>query len=197
MVYRTSSREGPILQGEIISDISIFVAAPGYHLPQWSGAGSVIRSPWAVVLSQDCDLEQDYRNRYGAEGRSEMRILENILLCPARTAAEVFIKIKGQGTTVREYVEHNKNERYQYLSRVPTEQDAAGKGIDPLILDFKRYFTVSTGDLYEQVQTTAIRRCVLLPSYLEHLTTRFCYFQYRVALPDDHHRVDRKTSGTT
>ena len=102
------------------------------------------------------------------------------------TQAEQFIDtIKG--SDIKKRIRQNKDERYQYLRVVQPEQDALGEGFPGLLLDFKRYFTLSTGDLYNQVQTTAKRRAVLSPSYLEHLSTRFFYFQARVALPQDHY----------
>ena len=47
-------------------------------------------------------------------------------------------------------------------------------------------FTLPTEEVYRQLALSGQRRAVLRPPYLEHLSTRFHYFQFRVALPGDH-----------
>jgi len=52
-------------------------------------------------------------------------------------------------------------------------------------IDFKRYFTLPTAEVYYQIQRQAARRCCLRSPYLEHLSTRFHAYQQRLALPED------------
>ena len=155
-------------------------------------SGRVEFYPFVFVLSQDCDLEQDFLARKGEPGHSPNNLMSSVLLCEGQDALQVLSKLKDQGSKVREYIMQNKHERYHYVSAVPSNLDLAGTGIAPLILDFKQYVTVSTAEIYVQTQATARRRGILLPSYLEHLSTRFCYYQFRVALPKDHHRIDQE-----
>jgi hypothetical protein len=83
-------------------------------------------------------------------------------------------------------VKTNKDERYQFLEKVPSESDALGKGLPELGIDFKRYFCLPTDEAYYRLETDAMRRCRLRSPYLEHFSTRFSYFLSRVALPNDH-----------
>lgn len=91
------------------------------------------------------------------------------------------------GKDIKKRIYQNKDERYQYLRAIEPAQDVLKEGLQSMILDFKRYFTLATDDLYYQLETTAKRRAVLNSPYLEHLTTRFFNFQARVALSEDHY----------
>jgi hypothetical protein len=56
-----------------------------------------------------------------------------------------------------------------------------------MAIDFKRYFTLPTDELYLRVERQETRRrCGLKSPYLEHLSARFSCFLSRVALPEDH-----------
>jgi hypothetical protein len=142
--------------------------------------------PFAMVVSQDCDLTQDYKVR--REGRLDSdKILPNILLCEVITAAELRGN-PGEGFNKDQWkrIKQNKDERYQFLEKVPADCDALGVGLPELGIDFKRYFSMPTDEIYFRVETEARRRYHFISPYLEHLSTRFSYFQYRIALPTDH-----------
>jgi len=86
-------------------------------------------------------------------------------------------------------VQQNKDERYQVLQNVPLDADALGIGVVALGIDFKRYFTLPTAEVYRQLELrleNCSRRTVLLSPYLEHFSVRASGFQCRVALPIDH-----------
>ena len=84
-------------------------------------------------------------------------------------------------------ITQNKNERYQCIESVPSEQDSAGEGLAALGIDFKRYFTLPTDELYKRIALGLVRRrCRLKTPYAEQLASRFFYFQSRIALPQDH-----------
>ena len=84
-------------------------------------------------------------------------------------------------------VRENKDERFHYLRLVRSEEDALSQGLPYLAVDFKRYFTIPTDEMYAQLQAEARRRARLVSPYLEHFCSRFAYFQQRIALADDHH----------
>src|SRR6185312_5761394 len=84
----------------------------------------------------------------------------------------------------------NKDERYHFLQNIRQCEDAAGQGISALGIDFKRYLTIATDELYRRVELGECqRRARLQTPYAEHLSARFCYYQSRVALPRDHDRA--------
>jgi hypothetical protein len=140
--------------------------------------------PFAIVMTQDCDLEQDFNFRTGTvQGSSP---LANILFCEAMATADFKAKVP-QGKDIWKRVIQNKDERYQCLEAVPPGQDLAGTGIPSLGCDFKRYFTVPAEEVYYRIKLSQVaRRSRLITPYAEHLLSRFCIFQSRVPLPENH-----------
>lgn len=179
-IYQPSPGPGACLcQGEILTG---FVR---YRLDPASLGGqelSLLRVNYAyvVVLSQACDLTQEFNGRNDKKGQ-----LPDILFCNVPTARELKDATPGMNTTIWDRVKKNKDERYHFLEKVPAECDLRGEGIPELTVDFKRYFTLPVEEVYYQL-TNECRRCVLCPQYLEHLSSRFSYFMGRVALPRDH-----------
>jgi len=141
-----------------------------------------ITHPFSVVLSQECDLGWDYVER--SKDGSETKNLNNVLLCSAHEERDIR-DAKNLTSSIFKRVKQNKDERFQYLEECSPEIDRQETGVPPLVLDFKGYFTIPTEHLYEQVKQNA-RRCCLCTPYAEHLSSRFAYFQSRLALPRDH-----------
>lgn len=181
------SIHGDLRQGEIISDLPEL----RLNLDRFVSTGEAVLDiethPYAIVVSQDCDLMQDYDARQGKDVAAD-KLLPNILFCEATTAA----LLRGRSDINKDVWRRavtNKNERYQVLEAVPSELDALGVGLPALGVDFKRYFSLPREEAYHRVSAEASRRCRLINPYLEHFCTRFFYFQYRVALPADHQIV--------
>ena len=178
---RSGSAE--LCQGETISELlqpELEIASVGVAEPI-----RVSRKlhPFAVILSQGCDLGLDFKARAGQV--KEDKLLPNVLFCEVFTAAE----LKGSGTMNSQIwgrVQKNKDERYQFLQKVEPIYDAVGLGLPEVGIDFKRYFTLPTDEVYAQLQKTTRRRCRLLSPFLEHLSTRFAHYLCRVALPVEH-----------
>jgi len=143
-----------------------------------------------VVMSQDCDLEQDYVRRQGAAAGT----LPNVLFCDVYRAEILRAKLHGEVQLSRQdwkkRIAQNQNERFHYLQRVEPNEDLRGQGLPALAIDFKIYFSLPTDELYARLGQGAVqgalRRCRLNTPYTEHLAHRFYKFQSRVALPQDH-----------
>jgi hypothetical protein len=149
-----------------------------------------VNHPFAIVLTQDCDLDQDWKARHaGTElGPSVSQGgLPTILFAEMNTAESLRGRVGASDLWKR--VRQNKDERYQFLESVPPDEEALSEGLPELGVDFKRYFTIQRDEAYKRIEEQARRRCRLVSPYLEHLTTRFCYYQFRVALPEDHRSV--------
>jgi hypothetical protein len=139
-----------------------------------------------VVMSQDCDLQQDFDRREAAEGGT----LPNILFCDVYPAETLRAKLQSQDQLSRKdwkkRIAQNQNDRFHYLQKVEPNQDLHSHGLSALALDFKIYFTLPTDELYARLAHGILRRCTLNTPYVEHLAHRFFKFQSRVALPRDH-----------
>lgn len=192
LFYIASPSEGPLLQTEILSSVTeyrlVLESISSDDEPEFE---SVIHQ-YAIIVSQDCDLEQDYRHRteLKAEGKpievEDEKLLPSVLLCEVGPESAISSAMKG--TTVRDRFRQNKEERYQFLKAVESDFDAENSGIEAMGIDFKRYFSVPTEELYAQLSGDCKRRCSLAPQYLEHLSRRFTNHLSRVALPKDHYR---------
>lgn len=183
------SNQGALRQCEIISDLLEPIVEPGSIRDQ--GDGPLVRRqmhPFAVVVSQDCDLEQDFQARQGAQ-ISQDKLLQNVLFCDVFEIWELITTNSLHARELRKRLINNKDERHHFLERIAAEYDSQGVGLPDLGIDFKRYFSLSTEEIYKQLSdpnASAKRRCRLHSPYLEHLSTRFCYYQFRIALPIDH-----------
>lgn len=146
--------------------------------------------PYAIILSQDCDLEQDFRIRNSDPAtQRETDKVSNVLFCEVVTAENMrgVANVTGITTEIWKLIRQNKNDRYHFLEQVAAAQDATGAGLPELGLNFKRYFTIPTAEVYRQLEINiAQRRCRLISPYLEHLSDRYGNYLTRIALPEDH-----------
>lgn len=184
-IYVASPTQGELRQGEILTDL---VQA---HLDIETVDDSSIpkinlrKHPYAIIVSQDCDLLQDYRARNGGAVKPD-KLLPNILFCEVTTAEELCLGRPSMNSREQKLFAMNKVERYHFLQKVPPEADALQQGLPELGIDFKRFFTIPTDEVYKRLTFEARRRCFMNSPYLEHLSDRFSYFQQRIALPEDH-----------
>jgi hypothetical protein len=182
--YARSLNGERLWQGEILSNlIQARVSLDSVGSPDPPKVDEMTH-PFAVVLTQDCDLLTDYNLRFRrATTGSE---IPNILFCEVTTAESLRARLNPGSQNWKRIIQ-NKDERYQCLEGVPIDQDAAGHGADPLGIDFKRYFTIPTDEVYKRLELGQVdRRSRLISPYLEQFATRFFYYQYRVALPENH-----------
>lgn len=141
--------------------------------------------PYAVIVTQDCDLEQDARAR-ADEHAGKGGLVHSLLLVVASEFENA--KDRFAGSDIRKRARQNKDDRYQFLSPVPAGDDVSGAGIPALVLDFKRLFAYPTPELLGAIERGETRRRTrLFTPYAEHLSDRFGHFVQRVGLPRDHH----------
>ncbi len=180
-IYRPSPVNGPLLQGEILSGI----LQPILTIPENSAEAQefeVKDHPWVIVISQDCDLDQDHKKGLGSS-------LPNILLSEVSSAEAANQLIKSQGGPGAQRwdrIKKNNEPRYHFLEKSQPEDDTERLGLEEFVIDFKRYFTLPSKELYAQLERQGKRRCVLNSPYLEHLAHRFHSYHSRVALDADH-----------
>lgn len=187
-IYTASISGSSLRQAEILSDVIEFrLTLDSLQNRKEAAEVRPTKHPLAIIITQDCDLEQDFFARFPVAPRKVMaaRFLPNILLCHVVTVPEL-MAITPPGSDIWNRVKQNKDERYHVLESVPASQDALGIGMPSMGIDFKRLLTIPTDEVYAQLEMQARRRCVLASPYLEHLSTRFAYFLLRVALPRPH-----------
>lgn len=182
-IYRTAATDQPLRQGEILSDLRRFRVEPVTVADEAPGLIEV-HYPYAVIITQDCDITQQGRPAPGSDPA-----LPCVLLAEVTTARSLRHGVpKNINSEAWKLVRQNREERYHFSEAVPKEFDAAGEGLEELAIDFKRYLAVPTDELYVLLDKgRARRRCVLNSPYMEHLCFRFGAYLGRIALPRPHH----------
>lgn len=191
-IYCPSDAIGTALrQGEIITNL----VQVRLNLEELKGGNLLadrIEHPFAIVLTQDCDCIQDHSSRLTSSGNST-RETPNIVFGEVHTAdwmRDGNNPRKIDSDIWKRGVKGNKNERYHFLEAIRAEEDAQNEGLPELTIDFRRYFSIPTDEVYFRIEIgEARRRCRLVSPYLEHLGARFSFFSQRVALPRDHESI--------
>jgi hypothetical protein len=189
--YKISVTDSRFRQGEILSGVNQYIVTPTSPTDGAAGVVTTVvskRHPFAVIITQDCDLAQDFTGRCSVEEKLQKLKIPNVLLCEVDLADNMRGNgVVPQGSEIWKNVTQNKNERFEFLRSLPSEDDLSGEGLAPLLCDFKKVFSVPTDVLYLQAKGVATRRAYLLTPYAEHLSTRYAYFLSRIGLPLDHH----------
>lgn len=180
-IYRPSVG-GAIRQGEIVTNI-IQLKLDLKTINDDPKRLTPVIHPIAIIVSQDCDLDWDYRARQGQA--DSQKNLPNVLFCSVARAEDLRTQ-DGINSSIWKQIQINKNERYHFFQKVAPAQDAIHEGLPEMGVDFKIYFTLPADEVYKRLETEAKRRCCLVSPYLEHFASRFYYFQSRIALPEEH-----------
>jgi hypothetical protein len=172
-------------QGEILRDVDFIEYAVQRH-------GiieiSVITFPNVVVLTQDCDLQQDYGVRWSRTERPKNhdKKLFSALVAPLYNYDHFLLgehlsdlgmsMQKVDSKTNKQNLHNNMLPRYHYLG--------FGKSapIVPSVVDFKHYFSVNIEHMKRDIRTKFV--CRLAPLHREDLSQRFAAFLSRIGLPD-------------
>ena len=161
--------------------------------------------PYAALLTQECDLEQDWRayikiqesnSENQDERKSEDKILRHLIFAPCYVLAQF-----KEGTHVANRKMHkwnsgdiksmrsnDKNIRFHYL---PQDNEVQ---LPEFIIDFKHYFTVERDSIYS-VAKSEVYICSLKPLFREDLSHRFAFYLSRIGLPEEDQR--EPTSATS
>jgi hypothetical protein len=139
--------------------------------------------PLVIVLTQDCDLEQDWNNR---EKPTQSTRLLSVLVAPLYNAEHVFdgehlteIGIRTEpinrrrspGTTLMQ----NERPRYHYVD-FPDDVPLVAS-----VVDFKHYFSIRVADLQKVRRTSFV--CRMSDLFREDISQRFAAYLGRIGLP--------------
>ena len=184
MVKVRTQNVSRVCQGDILRDVEHIE-----HVHEASGVIEVskIVFPLVIVLTQDCDLEQDYRVRWSRKKVSNNdKMLFSVLVAPLYNVEHVYggehlsdlemrmqtiIKNRTPGNSLR----LNETARYHYLE-FPDELQ-----IVPSVIDFKHYFSVHITYLKRIKMRHFV--CKVAELYREDISQRFANFLSRIGLP--------------
>ena len=184
-------RQGEILTNVVelrikLENITEVNAGNGYS------ADPVIH-PFAIIVSQDCDLEQHYNFKFHKNG-NHRHDLPSILFCQAEDVdsfrkSELYRSL-FKSNTFQGNFKNNDVFRYHFIQEIPAKYDARMCGLPELGIDFKRYFSMPADEVYDRIKLAHTqRRSVLKSPYRDHFSQRFYNFNNRIALPEEYESV--------
>lgn len=152
-----------------------------------------ISFPYVVVLTQDCDLQQDSDNRKRVKhdpSNNQDKFLISVLVAPVYNTehfrvgehlSELSISMRPinwkrhKPSTEATNILNSQNPRYHHL------EFSSDLGIPDSIIDFKHYFSVNINylDMLRPRQFV----CAIAPIYREDLCQRFSNYLSRIGLP--------------
>jgi hypothetical protein len=184
MVKIKNSKQGRLRQGDIYKNVEYveYIVEKEGNLEI-----SKISFPFIIVLTQDCDLEQDYKVRWAIKkpSNSDKRLF-SVIVAPLYNEEHFYIgehlkdlgyemeKIKKTGTK-GELIGKNEIPRYHYVKFPPITPIANS------IIDFKHYFSVN-GEYLKRMKSTNYV-CQIAELYRESISQRFANYLARIGLP--------------
>ena len=153
---------------------------------------SKIIFPFVIVLTQDCDLEQDYKIRYPkTPPQTKDKQILSVLVAPIYNVEHVYsgehldqlgmnMRLIHRRHTEGNFLVKNKLPRYHYLD-FPSELQIA-----PSVVDFKHYFSVNVKYLKRKNSDFV---CQVSPLFREDISQRFASYLARIGLPE----IERKS----
>ena len=140
--------------------------------------------PYVVILTQDCDLEQDFKYRTTTVKNND-KILQSILVCPAYGwedftkgdhLKDFELKMEVITSDKKKLIRTQQVPRFHYLEEDSESQTPA------LVIDFKHYYTLPV----EFLRHIYIKHYVSSMNELfrESLSQRFSFYLSRIGLPE-------------
>lgn len=175
-----------VRQGDIYSNVPYYES---YKELNGEFELAVYEFPYVLVLTQDCDLEQNKNVRVEKKELSSQGLIPNdkhlisIIVVPLYNSEHLFLgqhlnklKIDAHKHTSdqRKIIKQNKNQRYHYIE---FKDDVV---VPNSVIDFKHYFSISL----DWLESNSLNRiCGINPIYRELISQRFSNFLSRIGLP--------------
>ena len=152
---------------------------------------SQIVFPQVIVLTQACDLQQDFNARKKLEeskAGNHDKFLISVIVAPLYNFEEfrqgshleqlgLLMEPKGRrNKSLCDNIIKNENKRYHYLNF------ASDVALVESVIDFKHYFTVTVNYLNNIYGSNYV--CSIDTLYRESISQRFSNFLARIGLPD-------------
>lgn len=184
MAFHYIPSESPHLrQGEIIEnliELRPFIS-PGETIDVKQDTPLTrIDHKYAIIVSQDCDLEWDYKARQ--DDPNDARLISHVLFCDLFLEDEIH-EPRGLTHELWKRVRQNQDERYHLFDEAPVGE--TGQTLPKLFVDFLATFSLPTEFVYSLTSSGHVTRIGFLPHpYLQDFTHRLYSFLGRVAIPD-------------
>lgn len=186
MIRVKRKKPSRISQGDIYRDVE--------HIEYVSEKSGVVEIskvifPLVIVLTQDCDLEQEHRVRWSKNKKpsSHDKWLISVLIAPLYNAEHVYqgehlsdlemvMQKINKGKTQGKNLRNNETPRYHYLEFPENVPIVAS------VIDFKHYFSVNVK--YLRAIKTNNFVCSVSELFREDISHRFSSYLARIGLPE-------------
>lgn len=173
-----------VRQGDVFSKIPYYES---YREFNGEFELNIFEFPYVIVLTQDCDLEQNAAAR--EKSNSVSGVIENdkylisLIVAPMYNSENFFkgnhleeigIRSQVQNTKLKNPIVQNQNQRFHYLEFEDSVE------VPNSVIDFKHYFSISLNYLEDNL---AKRICGIQPLYRELISQRFSNYLCRIGLP--------------
>lgn len=178
-IKRTVKR---ICQGDILINIDVI---DNYSKDQ-SGELEYdeLELPYIIVMTQDCDLDGDFRNRSQTAPEKHDKFLRTILICPAYNATDFKVgkHLECLGLNMESWtskpfkqIKDQNKERFHFLEQ---EQELQ---VPELVVDFKHYYAIPRDTLFRMYNDHYL--VTINQLFREYLSQRFANYLSRIGLP--------------
>jgi hypothetical protein len=183
-IYQVSDKGSSLRQGEILTGVVQYTPVVIELMQEEQELSfDAILHPYAIVVTQDCDLDWDYRARQTTNSQPS-KLLNSVILCEIATAREIRDTADDMNSAAWKLVVSHRHERYYFFEKIPPAYETEQEGLPELTADFKKVFGIDGETLYHHIELGIVkRRAVLASPYLEHFSRRYHSFHGRVALP--------------
>jgi hypothetical protein len=160
-IYRPSQAESPLRQGEILTNITQFKPTNFDDKSLENTEFQPIIHPYAIIITQDCDLDWDYNARFKNDNKNQeipnLKLLNSIILCEIDTAKNIRnLKETKDKNFLNSHewnlVQTQRHERFYFFEQVPNSCELEQEGLPELTADFKKVFGVTPEFIYHQIK---------------------------------------------
>lgn len=180
-----SAQATRVRQGDIYKDIPYYES---YKEVSGNFELSIFEFPYVLVLTQDCDLEQNKTNRLNSNTEANGNLildkhLISVIVAPLYNSEHLFsgehldligIKALKHSSDQKKLIKTNQNQRYHFI------EFSESQTLPDSVIDFKHYFSISLEHLENNPDNFI---CGVSPIYRELISQRFSNYLSRIGLP--------------
>jgi hypothetical protein len=168
----------PVLRWELVDEEKITTKDPD-------------RLKFAIVLSQECDLDADFRNWRDAARKDHDKCLPSVLVCPAYPSEQFklgehlgpekpMLNWKKQG--LFDQIKKNNHARFHFLEKATQSDNENGIYVPSLVVDFKHYHALPIKAVYRLYDLGHYVGSIN-ELFREELSHRFSFYLGRIGVP--------------
>lgn len=171
-----------ICQGDILRDVDIIDSYTKDSAGELEFHELIL--PHIIVMTQDCDLESDFKNRSDISSKLQDKYLRTILICPAYSVFEfrkgkhledIGLKMAEWNSKIFKQITEQNHPRFHFLEQDQTLQ------VPKLIVDFKHYYAIPRDILFKMYEDHYL--VTINQLFREFLSQRFSNYLSRIGLP--------------